>query len=434
MTERSNCPGPLASRRRERSNLGRRTRMRTVLFLTAALLLCSQSALADDAAASHVIENVKYVPMLDSYCATTGLQMILDYCGAEADKSLLLNLGWDYGFFFLSTPFYSMAYPCTEPIAEVAHAARLLGFQTEVLTHTSLEQARAALVKHLRQDRPVLIQWTPHTVLAFGYEDGGDTIIIHDPGEPRAKLAGKAAAFPFARGPAVKCKISDWVKPPYLWNYRQFQMAVVQPGDKKRSIDWKRIWKRNAQKTLGTDADAYGAFSGVKGIRSLAAAFKNRFARDEKGFREVLKNFQWTFPIGVGFRRNASAFLAGQAAAMNNPHLARASRCFRQSAYLFKEGESLMRHLQKHPEKQAELVKAIVAVLLDIAKVEERAAGFLLKAAGSESATQRAPKSVQMRNRPAGGLEAMRTNAKAPRSIRPRASFATRQDEAGRAG
>jgi hypothetical protein len=228
----------------------------------------------------------------------------------------------------------------------------------------------------------VIVQWTPHTVVAFGCEQGGDTILIHDPGDPQPKLRTKPSAAVIGRGEAQRMRIADWEKPPYLWQHRQFQMVVVEPADKEPRIDWKKVWKRNALKTLGTDDGAFQDYSGVRGMRKLAGAIRNRFGHSEdKQFRKTLLNFYGTFQIGVGFRRNASAFLAGHAAALGDESLMGAARCFRKSAHEFRKGENLLKLLRRDPEKLVEVQNETAEILLRIAGIEEKAAGLLLQVA-----------------------------------------------------
>lgn len=131
--------------------------------------------------------------MLDGYCAITSLRMNLDYYGFEVEQSMLLNLGWNYGFFFMSTPFYNAAYPDTDPVEEIVFAAEHLGFKAKVVTHDSLEEAKITLVKYISQNKPVIVQWIPHSVLAYGYKDNGARIIYNDPGEPASTV--QQAAF-----------------------------------------------------------------------------------------------------------------------------------------------------------------------------------------------------------------------------------------------
>lgn len=355
--------------------------MRRSIYVIFALFILSISRLGLSSAESHMIKNVPYYPMLDGYCAMTALRMNLSYYGIDVDQSLLLNLGWNYGFFFMPNPYYTIAYPCTDPPSEIVHVSPLLGFKATLLTHRSLDEAKASLVKYISKDIPVIVQWIPHTVLAYGFENNGETIIVHDPGDPSSSLISKGQWYPLGKGANIKSRMSEWVTEPYYWNYRQFQMVVVQPDTKQPKIDWKKIWKRNAEKTLGTDADAYLNYSGIKGMRSLADGIKNHFNQNEQKFSETLRNFELTFQLGVGFRRNASAFLSGQGVALNNPNLSGASKCFLESAHLFRKGYNLLTWLRSHPDQQTTVEKELVEIILKIIGSEEKAANFLLKAA-----------------------------------------------------
>ncbi len=116
--------------------------MKKLFWVVILPLILFVSAFGADFPKSHVIKDVKYYPMLDGYCAMTALRMNLNYYDVNVEQSLLLNLGWNYGFFLLNSPFYITAYPCTEPVAEIVHVSNILGFEAKVLTHRSLEQAK----------------------------------------------------------------------------------------------------------------------------------------------------------------------------------------------------------------------------------------------------------------------------------------------------
>ncbi len=236
-----------------------------------------------------------------------------------------------------------------------------------------MSKQKNSLRKYLSQNIPVIVQWTPHTVLAYGYEYDGNTIIIHNPGDPRAKL------MPKTQWMQNKHDVSVWLREPYLWQYRQFQMVVVRPKTKEQKIEWKGIWERAAQKTLGVATGDYPNYSGIKGLQTLSQSIEKHFGQDEQKFRQTLHNFKTTFELGVGFRRNASAFIAGYAAATNDTNLSSAARCFRTSAHLFRKGENLLKWSREHQEEQSQVEKEIVGIIKQIIKNEEAAANFLLK-------------------------------------------------------
>lgn len=123
----------------------------------------------------YLINNVNYYAMLDGYCAMTVLQMNFDYYDYKIDQSILLNLGWNYGFMYLKTPYYTIAYPDTDPVKEIGFAFNLIGFKATVFVHKTLKEAKETIIKIISRDIPVLIQWTPHTILAFGYKDSANS-------------------------------------------------------------------------------------------------------------------------------------------------------------------------------------------------------------------------------------------------------------------
>jgi hypothetical protein len=348
--------------------------MKKAILIVIVISLLSFTVLGAEPNESHIIENVKYYPMLEGYCAMTALRMNLNYYGLDIEQSLLLNLGWNYGFILLDSPYYTTAYACTDPVSEITYVSNILGFEATVLTHNSLDEAKKTLKEYVSQNIPVIVQWTPHTVLVYGYEDDGDRVIIYSPSLPLAKV------IPKTKWTCNNYSLSDWLQAPYLWQYRKFQMVVVKPKIKEFKIDWKTIWKRASLKTLGTDTESYLNFCGIKGLQSLSQRIKSHFDQDTKKFRQTLHNFKMTFELGVGFRRNASSFLSGYAVALNDQNLAIAARHFRTSSHFFKKGQNLLKWSEKHPEKQAEVEKEIVEIIHNIIKEEKLAANFLLEA------------------------------------------------------
>lgn len=354
-------------------------------FLLIALLLPIISAYilhASEKAGSYIIKGVKYYPMLDGYCAMTALRMNLRYYGVEVEPSLLLNLGWDYGFVYIQTPFYTVAYPDTDPVEEIVYASHLLGFKAKVLIHKSLEKAKNSLVKYISFHKPVLVQWIPHTVLAYGYKENGNRIIYHDPGSPTNNImAFSLSTRQIEKGEAAQMNIAEWVKMPFLWKTRQFQMVVVQPDDKKIKIDWKKIWKRNAEKTLGFIKNPYPAHYGISGIKEMIKGLKSASFQDSKKLSRLLARYEITFKLGVGFRRDAAAFLAGQASLSKDNNLSHASLAFLESAHLFREGMNLINYwLKNHPQQAEDARKALIEILEKVVDSEQRGAHFLLEA------------------------------------------------------
>jgi hypothetical protein len=355
--------------------------MKKVIHSILILFIISIPAYSDNNSQSHIIENVNYHPMLDGYCAMTALRMNLEYYGFEVEQSLLLNLGWDYGFFFMSNPFYTIAYPDTDPVEEIVFAAKSLGFKADVMTHESLNEAKETLVKYISQDKPVLVQWIPHTVLAYGYKNTGSNIIYHDPAKPGKRTRSSTREnFPIGLGEEVKMDINEWLGRPQMWAMRQFQMVVIEPDDKKHKINWQAIWKRNAEKTLGLVKNDYPGYYGIAGLQEMLKSIEAVSAQNNGQEGNILENLEMTFEIGVGFRRDAAAFLAGQASLSQNLNLSKASSKFLDSAHLFNEGMSLLRWFKKHPEKQSQVQNEIIQIVRRIIDSEKSAAEFLLKA------------------------------------------------------
>jgi hypothetical protein len=334
-------------------------------------------------AESHLIKGVEYSAMLDGYCAMAALQMNLKYYGFPVDQSLLLNLGWDYGFLYMKTAYFPIAYPDTDPVEELVFACRLLGFKAAVLAHKTIEEARQTLVKSISENIPVIVQWIPHTVLAYGYSDNGDKIVFNDPGDYKSRLIlDSAGGLAFGKGEKAEMAVSDWNAAPYMWGLRQYQMVVVEPGDTKSAIDWKAVWKRNAEKTLGLVKSDYPAFYGIDGIKKIVEDVKYYAEKDAGKGVEFIKNFEMCFKLGEGFRRDGAAFLGGQASVMKDKNLQSASIAFLNSANYFRKGFNLIGWIKDHSGvlKAEDVLREFIGIFEDIVKNEIAGAEFLLKA------------------------------------------------------
>jgi len=330
----------------------------------------------------YIIDNVEYTAMLDGYCAMASLQMNLDYYDFSIDQSLLLNLGWNYGFMYIKSPYYTIAYPDTDPVEEIVFACNLLGFSTTVLTFSSLKEARETLVKNISQDIPVIVQWIPHTILAFGYRDSASSIIYHDPGDYRNQNLNDLYKNDFGKGEEVFMPVSDWEKIPYMWGMRQYQMVIIEPEDKKINIDWKEVWKRNAEKTLGRIKNPYPAIYGIDGIAEMTKDIENSIKQNIPQSVAIIKNCEMCFKLGVGFRRNAAAFISGQAAVFNEKNLSLASKEFLRSANYFRKGINFINWLKINSEQElnGQTLYEFVEILKQIIECEKNGADYLLKA------------------------------------------------------
>lgn len=329
---------------------------------------------------NYIIKGVKYFPMLDGYCAMTALRMNLNYYSMKIDQDILLNLGWNYGFVYIKTPYYSIAYPDTDPVEEIELACKLIGFKTKILTHQSINEAKESLVSYIAQNIPVLVQWIPHTILAYGYKDNGDLIIYHDPGDPINVKMPNTLEIPMGKGQVTSMEITEWEKMPFLWGMRQYQMVVIEPADRKIDIDWKKIWKRNSKKTLGIIKNPFPANYGVDGIKEMVKDLKQIINKNNDKNLELVKRYDICFKLGVGFRRNAATFLAGQASILKDSNISLASQAFLESAHHFREGFNLINWLKNHPEEYKNVENEIIMILEKIIASEKKGAKFLSKA------------------------------------------------------
>lgn len=330
----------------------------------------------------YLIDSVNYYAMLDGYCAMTALQMNLDYYGFKIDQSLLLNLGWNYGFMYLKTPFYTIAYPDTDPVEEIVFACNHIGFKATVLIHKTLKESRETIVKYISQDIPVLIQWTPHTILAYGYKDSANVVIYNDPGDFRNQSVDIIDKIPFGKGENISMPISDWEKMPYLWGMRQYQIVVIEPKDKTININWKVIWKRNAEKTLGSIKNQFQTFFGIDGMNEIIKDLNEISGKNISKCIEIIKNYEMCFKLGIGFRRDAAAFLAGQASTMIDNNLRLASIEFMKSAQYFHKGYNLIDWFNNNYEQKSgeQAISEFIEIFEKIVECEIEGSTYLLKA------------------------------------------------------
>ncbi len=348
-------------------------RFKSTLFF----LLVYSSLFCLERQESHIIEGVNYFPMLDGYCAMTALRMNLSYYDMNIDQGLLLNLGWNYGFVYMKTPYYAFAYPDTDPVEEIEFACQSIGFKTKILTHQSINEAKESLIHHISQDIPVLVQWIPHTILVYGYKANGDSMIYHDTGNPRNVIMPNMSEFPIGKGQATSMEITDWEKMPFLWGMRQYQMVIIEPANRKMDIDWKKIWKRNSDKTLGLITNPFPSHYGIDGIDAMIKDLKQMINQKNEQNLEILKKYEMCFELGVGFRRNAATFLAGQASVLADINIRRASQAFLESAHQFREGLNLIRWFKTHPEEYTNVGNKIITILEKIKSSEKKGAEFL---------------------------------------------------------
>lgn len=342
-------------------------------------------SVTEENVSKHIIKNVPYHPMLDGFCAMSSLWMNLEYYGSRTEVGKLLNLGWSFGFFYWITPEKIWIYPNTGPVEEIVYAAEALGYDVKEFKHKSLEEARMTLVKYISQNIPVIVQWIGHTVLAYGYENNGDVIIYHNPSDPTSavvKMESKSGYTDIHENNSVTLK--EWEGPPCLWGVFGYHCVVVTPSEKKSDIDWKKIWKRSAEKTLGTEKNPYPAEYGFEGIHALLKDMKVAEFKTEDEMIKYLLNFEGVFFLGAGFRREAAAFLAGRASADNHSALLEAAIAFRESAHLFRRGYNLVLLLKKDPSKASIVKKGYTDILEKIAEFEKSGANALFEAAKTE--------------------------------------------------
>ncbi len=361
-------------------------RMKKYLMVTATLVFLmvamTTPVFADEMPAKHIIADVPFHPMLDGFCAMTSLWMNMDYYGCRTEVASLLNLGWSHGFFYWKTPERIWIYPNTGPVEDLIWAAQTLGWDVQFFEHASLEEAKATLVRYISQDIPVLVQWIGHTVFAYGYDEGGDIVIYHNPQDPTSILVKKETEPGYLDAYQERRReLKEWEGPPFLWGAFGYQCLVITQPEEKKEIDWKAVWKRSAEKTLGIEKNPYPAAYGIEGINILLEDLKAVQFESEEEKANYLLNFEGVFFLGTGFRREAAAFLAGRASADNNPDLRDAAIAFRESAHLFRRGYNLVLLLKEDRAKADIVKKGYYDILKKIAGFEKKGAEALLAAA-----------------------------------------------------
>ncbi|MGE0606983.1 MAG: C39 family peptidase [Pirellulales bacterium] len=261
--------------------------------------------------AGHILENVPYCDMDGGFCTPTVLKMNFEFHGLKIPATVLQNLSWNYGFHLSDDG--RIAFPTTDPVEQIEHAAGVMGYEATVHEHDNMAAATARIKKLVDAGQPAIVQWIPHTVLAVGYQ--GSRVLIHDPKD----VGNLDQARTFGRGAYYASHPDNWTRPPALWQIRGYLVISLRPtADSARdsdSIDWAPILQRNAQRTLG--GRERGANFGVAAIRQLA--------KRPRGDLPLTGYFGWTA------RRNAALFLKSQA----DERLRKAGQQFARSASLF---------------------------------------------------------------------------------------------------
>jgi hypothetical protein len=299
-------------------------------------------AAADDA---RTIRDVPYFDMRGGFCTPTVLRMNFEFHGTPVPATVIQNWSWNYGFHLNDQK--RIAFPTTDPVEQIVHAAEVMGYEAVTYTHDSTEEATERIKTLIDEGVPAIVQWIPHSVLAVGYT--GDRLLIHDPNDQLAPEQGKA----FGNGAFFASRPGTWNRPPALWSVRRFLVIVLRPTDHVvrdyDTIDWAPIARRNAQRTLGGQQgpDWYG----VAALRSLA--------EQPRGDLSLTGYYGWTA------RQNAALFLRSH----KDANLRTAGQHFNRSAALFRklytgDGDSRRQ-------------------LLEIADQEEQAAHWLSEAATS---------------------------------------------------
>jgi len=334
---------------------------------------------------SHRIENVPFHPMMEGFCAMTSLWMNLEYYGTAVEVATLLNLGWSHGLFYWKTPERTWIYPNTGPVEEIVHAAPLFGYEAREFKHDTIEAARRTIVDHVSRDIPVIVQWIGHTVLAVGYEKYGEVVIVHNPGEPRSAMVldGSRPGWQDSRA-YERHDTARWQTPPFSWGVFGYHCIVVRPTTRRIAIDWKAVWRRSADKTLGRIQDPYPALYGLKGLRVLIDDCRQASFDTDDERTVFLMNFEGLFFLGSGFRREAAAFLAGAAAITNDGALTEASRAFRDSTHLCRRGYNLLLKLREKQVDAALVHRAVLDLLEKFHDAEKRGAEALMRASASD--------------------------------------------------
>ena len=318
----------------------------------------SKKEKADIVPEKHVIEDVPYFPMYDywSTCAMTSLEMASSYYGFDYSIMTLMNLGWQYGATFVENQNGPVIMPGAEqPVTGILHAAETLGFSVEEINNQEKEEAWNTLTSFLAEDKPVIIQWTLHTVLAVGYDETGkeNEIIFHNPASPAALLDSymglNKSKLKSNIGEFSRMKKSKWFGEKYWQNAnsyppKKYEMIAIKPPNKREEIDLKGVLRRNAYKTLGkrnwTSQPPYVWYS----VDAFEEAAKNIESGDWS--KEDLKSLFRAGDWGPASRSHASAFLIGLYQKTGIKELREAGQKFEKSGYLWQEANQIWEYVE----------------------------------------------------------------------------------------
>ena len=354
----------------------------------------ANKASSDELPKKYIIEGVPYVPMYEywSTCAMSSLEMALEYYGYDYSIMTLMNLGWQYGATLVENEAGPVLMPGAEqPITGILYAAETLGFSTKEINNQTKEEAWETLKTQISGDRPVIIQWTRHTVLAVGYDENGEKaeVIYHNPAPPKGLLGSymgvKKVRVKANPGSYVRMKKDKWFGEKYWVNAnsypaKRFEMILLEPPSDKKSIDWKSVLQRNAAKTLGQeDWSSYPPY-----VWYSVDAFKRAAEKVESGgwSREELNSLFSASGWGPASRSHAAAFLSGLGQSSGIDRLKEAARWFERSGYYWQEARDTWNYVKEKPEigKVSNYRKVISGALRKVALAEERAGKALAEA------------------------------------------------------
>jgi hypothetical protein len=313
---------------------------RCPLSLLVLLSLGTAAAVADDA---RTLRDVPYFDMRGGFCTPTVLRMNFEFHGAKVPATVIQNWSWNYGFHLNDRK--RIAFPTTDPVEQIAHAAGIMGYEATTYTHDSAAEATARVKALVDDGIPAIVQWIPHSVLAVGYS--GDRLLIHDPHDQLAPEQGKM----FGNGAFHESQPGTWSRPPALWNVRRYLVIALLPTADAvpdyDAIDWSPILKRNAARTLG----------GRQGPDSFGVVALRDLADQPRGDLPLTGYYGWTA------RQNAAVFLRSH----GDANLRQAGDHFSRSAELFRKVYTHEGDVRDH--------------LSRIADEEEQAAHWLTEAA-----------------------------------------------------
>lgn len=371
----------------------------------------------------HVIPDVPYIFQgMAPRCHVTSLRMILEFYDVKYTTSYLMNLsGFNYGFTYFKGANMAYACPATSlgPWEILAYAVEKIGCKTNFVKDKPWAETWMLLKDYVAQGTPVYMArlnmrclWktahpTPHVVVLCGYDEEKGVVIVHDPafgevGEgiqylpPNGLPEGKSGSY-------AEFNIADFREACDLkeipWAFSgENGFCVIYPPTGQPNVSWAEVVDRNARLTLGQVEEVIGKHVatdnrwGPDGIVEFASDLERGFGLLEEPAEliSILGELSGlAFRCGSSYKMDASAFVAGLAAATGSQDLEKASYYLRFTGLCYEQGLAEVDYIMGHQSISQEALRGrltrISEVLRRAAQYERQAGESLGKGANALS-------------------------------------------------